>query len=91
MVKADRRADPSYPLIQMGKHTGLCALLYNEEDFINRFGNPEACLVEIRPEAHSLQITGVFSVIRWVGGSGTHRKHLKSLTLSFPIRQGPEW
>lgn len=47
----DRRADPNYTLIQMGKHTGLCALLYDEKDFINRFGNPEACLVEIRPEA----------------------------------------
>ena len=87
----DRRANPNYTLIQMGRHTRLCALLYNEEDFINRFGNPEACLVEIRPEAPSLQIAGVFSVIKWAGGSGTRRKYLKSLTLSFPIRQGPEW
>ena len=52
----ESRANPNYNWVPVGKHARHCALLHNE-DFINRFGNPEACLVETKPESPSRQIT----------------------------------
>ena len=52
----ESRANPNYNWVPVGKHAHHCALLHNE-DFINRFGNPEACLVETKPESPSRQIT----------------------------------